>query len=859
MTTCTVLDTVTHPLPPRDCSERPRVKGKFFFIGDEKFLVKGVSYGAFRRNAAKEEYWDHALIERDFARMAANGINTVRIPHTMPPRRLLDAASRHGLRVIVGLSAEQYVGFLIDTDKPRPDIEGAVRSRVRTVAGHPALLCYAIGNEISASVARWLGAPVIERYLHGIYRAIKATDPDGIVTYVNYPSTEYLRLPFLDVVSFNVYLEAQDRLKAYLARLQSLAGDRPVLMSEVGLDALRNGEVKQAEVIAWQLSTIFAAGCAGVVIFAWTDEWHRAGAEVEDWAFGITDRQRRPKPALAAVARMFSVAPFQPEVGWPSISVVVCSYNGARTLDECLTAVCALSYPYFEVIVVNDGSTDATAGIAEKYPCRVITTENRGLSAARNLGAANAKGEIIAYIDDDAAPDPHWLHHLAHAFLTTSHVAVGGPNVLPERHGLTELCISKAPGGAQHVLITDELAEHVPGCNCAVRAASFRAIGGFDPLFRVAGDDVDFCWRLQERGWTIGFAPGAVVWHHRRSTVRGYLKQQTGYGKAEAMLEKKWPQRYNAWGHLTFRGKIYGGPTVHALFRRFSVYHGSGGFAPFQSLYERGVSLWGSLPLMPEWYLMLLLLAFVSVAAFFWEPLLVAMPLLALGLAVTLIHATKECVDVTFTGAPLPFFQALRARVVIAVLHVLQPLARLWGRLDGGLTAWRSRGRSGFKLPRRRTKAEWTGDWREPGARLEQVYANLRRAQENAAHGGEFDRWDLEVFGGTFGSARYLMAVEDHGAGTQYVRQRWSPRVRTASTAVTITMLVLAFGSGLGGEWGIAVVFAALVVAVVTTTVRQCGHAVAALERAATMAEAEGPSSETTEISSPSDETATVE
>ena len=135
---------------------RPHVSGKFLFVGETQFYVKGVSYGAFRPDEAKNEYHDLEQIERDFAQMAAHGINTVRIPHTMPPRVPSDIAQRYGLRVMVGLSAEQYVGYLIDK-KRAPNIEKMMREKVRTVVGHPALLCYGIGNEIPASVARWLG------------------------------------------------------------------------------------------------------------------------------------------------------------------------------------------------------------------------------------------------------------------------------------------------------------------------------------------------------------------------------------------------------------------------------------------------------------------------------------------------------------------------------------------------------------------------------------------------------------------------------------------------------------------------------------------------------------------------------
>src|SRR5919201_3441682 len=274
----------------------------------------------FRPDAAGNEFYDLDVIERDFAQMAAAGLNAVRIPHTMPPRSLLDVAQRHGLYVMVGLSAESYVGFLNDK-KDTSDIERSIRTKVRTCAGHPALLCYAIGNEIPAPVARWFGRQRVERYLKRIYHAIKSEDPDGLVTYVNYPSTEYVQLPFLDLVCFNVYLESQDRFEAYIARLQNIAGERPLLMSEIGLDSLRNGREAQARSLTWQIRSTFAAGCAGAFVYAWTDEWYRAGAEVDDWAFGLTDRGRCPKPALASVCKAFAQVPFPPGLRWPRISV----------------------------------------------------------------------------------------------------------------------------------------------------------------------------------------------------------------------------------------------------------------------------------------------------------------------------------------------------------------------------------------------------------------------------------------------------------------------------------------------------------------------------------------------------------
>jgi len=256
-------------------TERPRAKGKFIFVGDEKFYVRGVTYGAFRPDENGNEYHTPEVVERDFAQMKAVGLNAVRT-YTVPPRWLLDAAQRHGLRVMVGLPWEQHVAFLDNTNRAR-SIEERVRAGVRACANHPAVLCYAIGNEIPASIVRWHGRRRVERFLKRLYLASKAEDPEGLVTYVNYPSTEYLQLPFVDFVCFNVYLETQERLEAYLARLQNVADDRPLVMAEIGLDSRRNGEAKQAEVLDWQVRTAFAAGCAGAFVFAWTDQWHRGG------------------------------------------------------------------------------------------------------------------------------------------------------------------------------------------------------------------------------------------------------------------------------------------------------------------------------------------------------------------------------------------------------------------------------------------------------------------------------------------------------------------------------------------------------------------------------------------------------
>ncbi len=148
----------------------------------------------------------------------------------------------------------------------------------------------------------------------------------------------------------------------YLARLQNLAGDRPLLLAELGLDSRRHGEAAQAAALSWQVRTTFASGCAGAFVFAWTDEWHRGGFDIDDWDFGLTTRDRKPKPALAAVPRRLSPRSLSAAIfagpwsrSW-SAATTVRGRSGTR-----LEGLRRLDYPNFEVIVVDDGSTDATA------------------------------------------------------------------------------------------------------------------------------------------------------------------------------------------------------------------------------------------------------------------------------------------------------------------------------------------------------------------------------------------------------------------------------------------------------------------------------------------------------------------
>ena len=659
----------------------PRPAAKFFYTradkpeDRQKFLIRGVTYGTFAPNDTGG-YPSREQVAVDFALMRAANVNVVRI-YTEPPRYLLDEAERHGLKVIVGLAWTQHVCFL-DDDALVTSIRASVRASVRRLKDHPALFAIALGNEIPPAIVRWHGKEAIERFLYDLYRDVKREAPDVMCTYVNFPPTDYLDLPFLDFVCFNVFLHKVTDFRAYMAKLQHIAGNRPLVLSEVGMDSVREGETEQAEFLRSHIRAAFADGAAGVCVFSFTDDWWRGGSQVLDWSFGMVDAERKPKSAYATVSECFGELPFPREVQahWPKVSVVICAYNASSTLEDNLSSLARLDYPNYEVIVINDGSSDATPQIAARYPFKLISVKNGGLSAARNLGLHAATGEIVAYTDADTRVDQHWLSHLVQPFIETDVGGVGGPNVVPTDDGWIAQCVARSPGGPVHVMVDNTEAEHIPGCNMAFRKVALESIGGFDPTYTKAGDDVDVCWRLQERGYRLGFAPGALVFHHHRDSVKAYWRQQVGYGEGESFLQHRHTDRFNERGHVRWAGRIYSPlPAYRSLFRQV-VYQGRFGSEAFPSIYQGGLSLWGALPQMVEWQMLTALLA-VSALLVPW----LLVPASAMLIA-TLIGCVRHAWASKIDDVARPS-ETLRYRFMILWLHFVQPWARVRGRIKG--------------------------------------------------------------------------------------------------------------------------------------------------------------------------------
>jgi cellulose synthase/poly-beta-1,6-N-acetylglucosamine synthase-like glycosyltransferase len=791
-----MLDAMLRPTPERNPAPAidgvaPTVGGKFFFVGAQKFYMRSVSYGPFATPGHGFPFPPEATIDRDFALMRELGANVVRT-FTVPPRWFLDRAAARHLRVLVTIPWLEYTCFLDDRDTLQ-ETRGIVRAAARALGGHPALFGLLLGNEIPPDIVRWHGPEKVAAFLRELGDEVKQANPATLISYANFPSTEYLDLAdFLDFVSFNVYLHREPDFRRYVSRLHNLAVDKPLVLTEFGVDSLREGEEEQAKLLSWMVRAAFECGVAGTTIFAWTDDWYTNNSQITDWKFGLVDVNRKPKAAFHAVQVQYKSSLPPPLEAPPRVSVVICAYNAERTMDACLASLRNLNYPDYEVIVVNDGSTDRTPAITAEHkraydadptgpPMVIIDQPNRGLSVARNVGMEASSGEIIAYTDSDCVPDPDWLYFLVYKFLRNGFVAVGGPNFPPAEPSLVPAAVAVSPGGPTHVLLNDEVAEHIPGCNMAFTKKVMQEVGGFEPIFAAAGDDVDYCWRLQNKGYTVGFSPAATVWHYRRNTVKAYLKQQMGYGKAEALLYFKHPYRFNMLGQSRWLGRIYGELTTAVLSRKPVIYFGTFGRGLFQSLYEPPSSLLAYLPFTLEWNMIAVLLCLAGLVS----PTMLPLAMIPLGVSVAWAVATALTarIDARFTG--------FRARGLIALLTYLGPLVR-----GGQRYLWRARGHTDLEqieVPGRRVPSRidwlrlayvvryWSGTGHEKEGLLGGLMEFLIPRKYLIAMDPGWNPWDLEIYRGIWTKARVAVATENHGGPNRVLNARVELRLTRVS------------------------------------------------------------------------------
>lgn len=229
---------------------------------------------------------------------------------------------------------------------------------------------------------------------------------------------------------------------------------------------------------------------------------------------------------------------------YPYVTVIIPVRNRPGEIATCLQSLSRLDYPKekIEVIVIDDASDDNTPDVVSTFPVQLIPLkERRQASCCRNLAAQRAQGEILAFLDSDCVADPLWLRELIPAFSDPSNGAVGGTvDSYYNKKGLDSY--EKVKSSLNMGSWSKSSREvnpffYLPSCNLLVRRALFLQLKGFRKDMHV-GEDVDFCWRLQDQGHRIEYRPVGTVYHRHRNTMRQFCARRFDYGTSEPLLQK---------------------------------------------------------------------------------------------------------------------------------------------------------------------------------------------------------------------------------------------------------------------------------------------------------------------------------
>ncbi len=223
------------------------------------------------------------------------------------------------------------------------------------------------------------------------------------------------------------------------------------------------------------------------------------------------------------------------------ISIVVPANNAEKTIAPCLYGLRAQTQPADEIIVVDDGSRDMTCEIAEARGARVLRQSNRGAAAARNLGAQNACGEIVLFIDADCVPDVHWIEAITAPFADGSIVGASGMKQTQQR-ALVPAFIQM-----EFDYRYDQMREHryidfIDSGTSAYRRDVFLKDGGFNARLFDA-EDVDLSYRLSEQGYRMAFAANAIVYHRHPESLIAYLRRKFTYAYWRSFVYAKYPRK----------------------------------------------------------------------------------------------------------------------------------------------------------------------------------------------------------------------------------------------------------------------------------------------------------------------------
>jgi len=225
--------------------------------------------------------------------------------------------------------------------------------------------------------------------------------------------------------------------------------------------------------------------------------------------------------------------------GWlPIVSLIVPAYNAADSLPACLAALKNQTWPegHGEIIVVDDGSGDATADIATKAGAVVIHIPHGGPAAARNAGVAAARGEIILFTDADCEPSPEWVERMTGPFRDPEVVGAKG-TYRTRQHSLLARLVQREYEIRYQRMARLPYIDFIDTYSAAYRRSVFNEYGGFDVAYPIpSAEDVDLAFRIARDGHRLVFVPQGWVWHSHPTSLWRYLARKWSYGYWRALL-----------------------------------------------------------------------------------------------------------------------------------------------------------------------------------------------------------------------------------------------------------------------------------------------------------------------------------
>lgn len=241
----------------------------------------------------------------------------------------------------------------------------------------------------------------------------------------------------------------------------------------------------------------------------------------------------------------------------PFVSIVMPTYNRSAIVAETLDSILQLDYPFdrLEVLVIDDGSKDDTPTILSRFQSKApfaflfFRQQNRGPAAARNLGVNKARGEFIAFTDDDCTAHPQWLNELLKGFESEQVGAVGGAVHSRSRNIVARYQEHRQTFAAN--LSGAEVPPFVITGNSCYRRDTFLSVGGFDEQIKhPGGEDPDLSWRVVASGWMLRYTPKAVVHHLHETSVRDFYRSYYYYGRgAHYVIQKHGLRKMNGSDH----------------------------------------------------------------------------------------------------------------------------------------------------------------------------------------------------------------------------------------------------------------------------------------------------------------------